>query len=52
MAQAVKELFPEVKLAIGPAIEQGFYYDFDKKEPFHSGRPSPHRRKNAFFEPG
>jgi len=34
MAQAVKELFPEVKLAIGPAIEQGFYYDFDKKEPF------------------
>lgn len=34
MAQAVKELFPEVKLAIGPAIEQGFYYDFSKKEPF------------------
>jgi threonyl-tRNA synthetase len=34
MAQAVKELFPEVKLAIGPAIEQGFYYDFDKKDPF------------------
>jgi threonyl-tRNA synthetase len=34
MAQAVKELFPEVKLAIGPAIEQGFYYDFDKKVPF------------------
>jgi threonyl-tRNA synthetase len=34
MAQAVKELFPDVKLAIGPAIEQGFYYDFDKKEPF------------------
>lgn len=28
LAQAVKELFPEVKLAIGPAIEQGFYYDF------------------------
>ncbi len=34
MAQAVKELFPEVKLAIGPAIEQGFYYDFSKKDPF------------------
>ncbi|OGP50305.1 MAG: threonine--tRNA ligase [Deltaproteobacteria bacterium RBG_13_43_22] len=34
MAQAVKELFPEVKLAIGPAIEQGFYYDFAKKDPF------------------
>ena len=34
MAQAVKELWPEVKLAIGPAIEDGFYYDFDKPEPF------------------
>jgi threonyl-tRNA synthetase len=34
MAQAVKQLFPEVKVAIGPAIEQGFYYDFDKDEPF------------------
>ena len=34
MAQAVKELWPEVKLGIGPSIEDGFYYDFDKKEPF------------------
>lgn len=34
MAQAVKELWPQVKLGIGPAIEDGFYYDFDKKEPF------------------
>jgi threonyl-tRNA synthetase len=34
MAQAVKELFPGAKLAIGPAIEQGFYYDFDVREPF------------------
>ena len=34
MAQAVKELFPEAKPAIGPAIEQGFYYDFDTKAPF------------------
>jgi len=34
MAQAVKELWPEVKLGIGPAIEDGFYYDFDKKQPF------------------
>ncbi|MDI6638585.1 MAG: threonine--tRNA ligase [Bacillota bacterium] len=34
LAQAVKRLFPEVKLAIGPAIENGFYYDFDKPEPF------------------
>jgi threonyl-tRNA synthetase len=34
LAQAVKELWPETKLGIGPAIEDGFYYDFDKKEPF------------------
>jgi len=34
MAQAVKELWPEVKLGIGPSIEDGFYYDFEKKEPF------------------
>ena len=34
MAQAVKELWPQAKLAIGPSIEDGFYYDFDKKEPF------------------
>ncbi|MBP3887857.1 MAG: threonine--tRNA ligase [Cellulosilyticum sp.] len=34
MAQAVKRLYPEVKLAIGPAIEEGFYYDFDTDKPF------------------
>ena len=34
MAQAVLELFPETKLAIGPAIENGFYYDFDRSESF------------------
>jgi threonyl-tRNA synthetase len=34
MAQAVKELFPEAKVAIGPAIEQGFYYDFAVPEAF------------------
>jgi threonyl-tRNA synthetase len=34
MAQAVKQLFPKVKVTIGPAIEQGFYYDFDRDEPF------------------
>ena len=34
MAQAVKRLYPEVKLAIGPAIADGFYYDFDKTVPF------------------
>ena len=33
LAQAVKRLYPEVKLAIGPAIENGFYYDFDAPFP-------------------
>ena len=34
LAQAVKKLHPEAKLAIGPAIDNGFYYDFDVDEPF------------------
>lgn len=34
LAQAVKRLFPAAKLAIGPAIENGFYYDFDVETPF------------------
>ncbi len=34
MAHAVKQLFPQAKLAIGPAIEEGFYYDFDLDRPF------------------
>ena len=34
MAAAVLELFPGTKVAIGPSIEEGFYYDFDRKEPF------------------
>ena len=34
MAQAVKRLFPDVKFAIGPAIDDGFYYDFDVERPF------------------
>jgi threonyl-tRNA synthetase len=34
MAQAVKEIFPEAKVTIGPAIENGFYYDFDVEAPF------------------
>ena len=34
LAQAVKKLRPEAKLAIGPAIDNGFYYDFDVAEPF------------------
>ena len=34
MAEAVQELYPEVQVTIGPAIENGFYYDFSKSEPF------------------
>ncbi len=34
MAQAVKALFPSAKMTIGPAIEDGFYYDFDFERPF------------------
>ncbi len=34
MAQAVKRLFPRVRLTIGPAVENGFYYDFDSERPF------------------
>jgi threonyl-tRNA synthetase len=34
LAQAVKRLFPNAKLAIGPAIKDGFYYDFDVEKPF------------------
>ena len=34
LAQAVKRLFPKTKLAIGPAIDNGFYYDFDTDTPF------------------
>ena len=34
MAQAVKELYPEAQVTIGPAIENGFYYDFSYTRPF------------------
>ncbi|HJU05323.1 MAG TPA: TGS domain-containing protein, partial [Nitrospiraceae bacterium] len=34
MAQAVKDVFPSAQLAIGPAIEEGFYYDFGFERPF------------------
>lgn len=36
MAQAVKRLYPDVKLTIGPSIDGGFYYDFDVEKPFTS----------------
>jgi threonyl-tRNA synthetase len=35
MAQAVQELFPEAKLGIGPPVDNGFYYDFDVRNPFN-----------------
>lgn len=35
LAQAVKRLYKNVKFAIGPAIENGFYYDFETEEPFY-----------------
>lgn len=37
MAQAIKRLYKNVKLAIGPAIENGFYYDIDSEKPFTTG---------------
>ena len=40
LAQAVKRLYPEVKLAIGPSIENGFYYDFDAPFSF-TAEPRP-----------
>ena len=36
LAQAVKRLYPDAKLAIGPSIDEGFYYDFDVEKPFDS----------------
>ena len=36
LAEAVKELYPETQVTIGPSIENGFYYDFARKEPFSS----------------
>ncbi len=35
MARAVQELWPDVKVTIGPVIKNGWYYDFDRDEPFH-----------------
>ena len=43
MAAAVLELFPEAKLGIGPAIKDGFYYDFDLPRPLTPGRPGADR---------
>ena len=37
MARAVQELWPEVQVTIGPVIKNGWYYDFDRSEPFTPG---------------
>ena len=39
LAYAVKDLFPDAQVTIGPVIENGFYYDFSYKRPFTPGRP-------------
>ena len=47
LAAAVLELFPETKLGIGPPIETGFYYDFQRDTPFYSGGSRKDREKNV-----
>ena len=43
LAEAVRRLYPGVKVAIGPPIDQGFYYDFEFPGADHRGRPRAHR---------
>lgn len=57
MAEAVQELFPEAKFGIGPAIDNGFYYDFDLPRPLTPDdlkdiekRMIKHKNKNEVFE--
>ena len=51
MAMAVKDLFPDVKVTIGPAIENGFYYDFDYKRPFRADDlPNIQERMNEIIK--
>jgi len=47
MAQAVLEMFPQGKVAIGPPIEEGFYYDFEPTPRADHGRPGGHRAPHA-----
>ena len=46
MAQAIKRLYGDVKLTIGPAIENGFYYDFDTEKHFSEEDFEKNRRRN------
>ena len=47
MAQAVCDLYPGAKYAIGPAIEDGFYYDFELPEPLVVRRPAARSRRGC-----
>ena len=47
MAMAVQELFPKTQVTIGPVIENGFYYDFARKEPFTSDDLKKIEKKNV-----
>ena len=47
LAQAVKRLWPEVKLAIGPSIDGGFYYDLGRTLCLHTGGSDPDRGGDA-----
>ena len=47
MAEAVTELYPETQVTIGPAIENGFYYDFYREKPFTEGDLETIEKKNA-----
>ena len=47
LAAAVLELYPETKLGIGPPIETGFYYDFDRADALHARRPGEDREEDV-----
>ena len=47
MAMAVQELYPKTQVTIGPVIENGFYYDFARKEPFTSDDLKKIEKKNV-----
>ena len=50
MAQAVQELYPGTQVTIGPAIEDGFYYDFAREEPFTPVTPALNLEVMAILE--
>jgi hypothetical protein len=52
LAYAVKELFPEAQVTIGPVIENGFYYDFRLQASVHAGRPGRIEKRMANWPSG